>query len=160
MYGIHPARPTSCKTGALDLLHDARFTVATEKLVEQWRGQGRDVFRYLVDEANPWQPSSRAHHTVDLALLFGGFDLSFSPGAYTISATMARKWIKFVAGSAPWRPSEYFAFGPLGKSMVVDEDEFAVRRRKRHCDAIREIGMDRVDEVWKALAVNNVSFDN
>ena len=42
----------------------------------------------------------------------------------------------------------------------VDEDEFAVRRRKRHCDAIREIGLDRVDEVWKALAVNNVSFDN
>ena len=53
LYGIHPDRSNSCKTGALDLLNDVRFTVATEDIVKQWLGQGRQVFRYLVDEANP-----------------------------------------------------------------------------------------------------------
>ncbi|KAF3031841.1 hypothetical protein E8E12_001932 [Didymella heteroderae] len=160
MYGIHPGRPASCKIGALDLLHDVRFTVATEKIVEQWHAQGRHVFRYLVDEANPWQPSNRAHHTVDLPLLFGGFDLSFNSGAYRVSSVMSRKWIEFSAGMTPWEVKGYYAFGPLGNSMLIDEDGFAVRRRKRHCDAIKKIGVDRVDEVWKALAINNVSFEN
>jgi hypothetical protein len=160
MYGIHPDRPTSCKTGALDLLHDARFTLAIENSVEQWRGEGRQVFRYLVDEGNPWQPSSRAHHTVDLPLLFGSFDLSFNPGACKVSSNMGRKWIDFIAGLDPWEASDYFAFGPLGKSVAVDEDEFAMRRRKRHCDAINKIGVDKVDEVWKALAMSGVSFEN
>jgi hypothetical protein len=148
LYGIVLDRQTSCKNGALDLLTDVRFTLATESIVKSWRDAQRQVFRYLVDEANPWQPSSRAHHTVDLPLLFGSFDLSFNPAA------------SFIAGSDPWNPIDYFAFGPLGRSMVVSEDEFTARRRKRHCDAINRIGAHRVDEVWKSLAVGNMSFDN
>lgn len=160
MYGIVLDRQTSCKNGALDLLTDVRFTLATESIVKSWRDAQRQVFRYLVDEANPWQPSSRAHHTVDLPLLFGSFDLSFNPAASKVSAMMSQKWIDFIAGSDPWNPTDYFAFGPLGRSMVVSEDEFTARRRKRHCDAINRIGAHRVDEVWKSLAVGNMSFDN
>jgi carboxylesterase type B len=160
LYGIAPDQPSSCKTGALDLLHDVRFTLATETLVSQWRSAGRPVFRYLVDEPNPWQPSARAHHTVDLALLFGGFDLGFNPGACRVASAMARSWIEFIAGLDPWGADEYFAFGPLGNSRVLAEGEFAGRRRKRHIDAVREIGADKVDEVWKALAVGNMSLEN
>lgn len=161
LYGIILDRPNSCKNGALDLLHDVRFTLATETIVEQWRvAEEKQVFRYLVDEANPWQSSSRAHHTVDLPLLFGSFDLSFNPAACRASAMMSQKWIEFIAGKNPWDASNHYAFGPLGKSTVVNEDEYALRRRKRHCDAIQKIGTDRVDEVWRALATGNMSFDN
>ena len=160
LYGIHPDRSNSCKTGALDLLNDVRFTVATEDIVKQWLGQGRQVFRYLVDEANPWQPSARAHHTVDLPLLFGNFDLSFNPGANRVSSEMSTRWIKFIAGQEPWDARKYFAFGPLGNSMEIDEEAFAARRRKQHCDAIRELGVKKVDEVWMALAKGNISLNN
>jgi hypothetical protein len=160
LYGIYRDRPTSCKTGALDLLHDVRFGIATEDIAEQWRGQERRVFRYLVDEPNPWQPSSRAHHAVDLPLLFGGFDLGFNPGACRVSSEMARRWIAFIAGRDPWDAGFYFAFGPLGCSVGVDEEGFAARRRKRHCDAIRALGVERVDQVWMALAKGNISLDN
>lgn len=160
LYGIVPGRPSSCRTGTLDLLNDVRFTIATETLVGQWRGNGRQVFRYLVDEANPWQPSSRAHHTVDLPLLFGSYDLSFNPGASRVSYTMTEKWINFVAGSDPWDQSRYFALGPLGNCAVIDDEGFAVRRRKRHCDAIRSYGVDRVDKVWLNFAKGNISLEN
>ncbi|KAF3039459.1 hypothetical protein E8E11_005512 [Didymella keratinophila] len=81
-------------------------------------------------------------------------------GDCEVSAMMSQKWIEFIAGKNPWGASDYFALGPLGKSMVIDEDEYASRRRKRHCDAIKRIGADRVDEVWKALAIGNMSFNN
>jgi hypothetical protein len=160
LYGIYLDRPTSCRSSALDLLNDVRFTIATEDIVKQWRSEERRVFRYLVDEANPWQPSARAHHTVDLPLLFGSFDLRFNPGASRVSSEMSTRWIQFIAGQEPWDARKYFAFGPLGNSMEVDEDGFAARRRKRHCDAIRKLGVKKVDEVWMALAKGNISLNN
>lgn len=44
LYGILPCRPTSCKIGALDFLHDARFTNAIERIVQQWRGERKAGF--------------------------------------------------------------------------------------------------------------------
>jgi carboxylesterase type B len=160
LYGIYPDRPTSCKTGALDLLNDVRFTMATEDIVYRWRVQGRQVFRYLVDEVNPWQPSARAHHTVDLPLLFGSFDLGFNPGASRVSSEMSTRWIKFIVGQEPWDAGKYFAFGPLGNNMEIGEEEFAARRRKSHCDALRRQGLEGANEVWKALAKGNISLNN
>ena len=166
LYGIHPSRPSSCRTGALDLLTDVRFTLPTETLVQHWRsnsnsnGKERKVFRYLLDEPNPWQPSARAHHTVDLALLFNNYDLSFSPSARRVAAEMGRRWILFVAGREPWDAGLYFAFGPLGWSMEIDGEGFAARRRGRHVDAIKKVGTERVDEVWMALARGNISLYN
>ncbi|KAG5661252.1 hypothetical protein KAF25_005374, partial [Fusarium avenaceum] len=57
MYHIYLDRPSSCQNGALDFIND---------------------YKYLVDEVNPWQSSSGAHHALDLVLLFGGFDQEFS----------------------------------------------------------------------------------
>ena len=45
VYGIVPSRPTSCKIGALDFPHDARFTNATERIiVQQWCGERKAGF--------------------------------------------------------------------------------------------------------------------
>lgn len=44
--------------------------------------------------------------------------------------------------------------------MEIDEEAFAARRRKQHCDAIRELGVKKVDEVWMALAKGNISLNN
>lgn len=160
LYGIIPTRLSSCRLGALDFLHDVRFTFATEHMVNQWRSSSKQVFRYLVDQPNPWQPSSRAHHGIDLPLLFGTFDLSFNPNAWKASLQMSHRWIDFVSGMDPWQPDDYFAFGPLGESKSVDAKGFAARRRKMHCDAIERCGLERADLVWKTLAAGRISLEN
>lgn len=160
LYGIFPSRPTSCKIGALDFLQDVRFTLATERIVQQWRDKGRPVYRYLMDQPNPWQPSNRAHHAVDLPLLFGGFDLTFNPAANKVSALMSHKWIEFITRLEPWQAGNYFAFGPLGNCNLIDEDGFAARRRQRHCQALSACNGQQVDAAWKALAAGNINLLN
>lgn len=73
---------------------------------------------------------------------------------------MSTRWIEFIAGQEPWDPSNYFALGPLENSMEVGEGGFAARRRKRNCDAIRKLGVKKVDEVWMAPTKGSISLNN
>ncbi|CAH0003832.1 unnamed protein product [Clonostachys byssicola] len=159
-YGITADRPTQNRIGALDFLNDARFVLPVEKMVEEWRRANRPVFRFLVDQPNPWQTSSRAHHGVDLLYLFGGFDLSFDPAAQNISFSMHHKWIQFINGDNPWNPEQYWAFGPVGLSKAIDVQEFKARRRARHLALLREIGHDGFNPVFGNLAAGRISLLN
>ena len=73
---------------------------------------------------------------------------------------MAQKWIEFVNGLDPWHARSYFAFGPLGDSGPIDEKGFAARRRKKHCDAIRDYGAAKADVVWRSLAAGKSNLEN
>jgi carboxylesterase type B len=80
-YHIYLDRPSSCYNGEIDFINDYKFLLPIQRLERFLKKDSQiSIFRYLVDEANPWQPSSGAHHAVDLILLLGGFDLSFSRG--------------------------------------------------------------------------------
>lgn len=160
MYGIDPTRPTSCKLGALDFINDVRFAMPADDIASRWRQSGRHVFEYIIDQTNPWQSSSRAHHAVDLVLLFGAYDFSFNPSAETVGTEMRRKWITFINGEAPWPSEKIFAFGPFGKSTEIDEDEFAARRRVRHFKLLRSIGQDQVGQIFGKLAAGRLSLNN
>lgn len=87
LYGVTPGHDSACKIGALDFINDVRFTLLVRLLARQWT----PAYRYVVDHPNPWQPSSRAHHAVNLLLLFGGFDLGFNPGAGGVGREMRNK---------------------------------------------------------------------
>ena len=113
-----------------------------------------------MDQPNPWQQSSRAHHAVDLLLLFGSYDLTFNPAAQRVSTEMMHKWIEFANGLEPWQPDSYFAFGPLGQNGPISNEDFAARRRQRHCRAIEQCDAEKVAAVWKSLAVGNISLEN
>ncbi|CAG9941628.1 unnamed protein product [Clonostachys rosea f. rosea IK726] len=160
LYGITADRPTQNRTGALDFLNDARFVLPAERIVEEWRRAERPVFRFLVDQPNPWQTSSRAHHGVDLLYLFGGFDLSFDAAAQNISYSMQHKWIQFINGDKPWSLEQYWAFGPVGLSKAIDGQEFKARRRARHLALLREIGHDGFNPVFGNLAAGRISLLN
>lgn len=153
-------RPVSCKLGALDFMSDVRFVLPVEIMAERWRHDERPVFRFLVDQTNPWQPSSRAHHAVDLLYLFGGFDLSFEPTARRVSLQLQQKWLQFVNGENPWQPGASWAFGPYGESKCIGEPELAARRRKRHLRALGNVSPDVIDAVYKALAAGRLSLLN
>lgn len=142
LYGIVPDRPVSCKLGALDFLNDVRFSLPIERalLLQGGQEEGSKVFRYVLDQPNPWQASSRAHHGVDLVYLFGGYDMSHSKPAQEVSRVMQDKWIEFISGRDPWSPGSAFAFGPFGVCAPLDAEQLAVRRRNDHLVALA--GMD------------------
>ncbi|KAH6974733.1 lipase catalyse the reaction, partial [Ilyonectria destructans] len=91
LYNIDPDRPSASKTGALDFINDCKFVLPIEKMIQTWRTAKKPVVRCVLDEVNPWQPSSGSHHPVDLLLLFGGLDLSFSAAAHQTGIEMRKK---------------------------------------------------------------------
>lgn len=176
LYGISSTRPTASKLGALDFLNDARYAMPVEHIVSKWKGSTKPVYRYVFDQVNPWQASSRAHHAVEVIYLFGGYDESLrqfygeipksSALKYVyekIGEEMRESWINFVNGKEPWKGAKehYRAFGPNGDSKNIDEGEFAVRRRACHIEALRKVeDFSALDKVVGALAGGRLSFIN
>lgn len=160
LYCVSLNRPTPSKTGALDFITDARFALAVRKTARLWRTVGKRVYCYVIDQENPWQASSRAHHAVDLVLLFGGLDLSFNPAAEKVGREMRKRWISFVNGEAPWSNEKSFAFGPFGEYKEIDANEFATRRRVKHLDLLEKMDIANINAVFGALAAGRISLLN
>ncbi|RSL68964.1 hypothetical protein CEP54_002603 [Fusarium duplospermum] len=120
LYHIHPERPVSSRLGVLDIINDTRFAFPALEIGERWRKNKKRIYRYIIDETNPWQASSRAHHAVDLIFLFGGIDISFNPGADRVGREMRQAWLTFMYGGSPWLESSIQAFGPYGAVEELD----------------------------------------
>ncbi|KAI9847187.1 MAG: hypothetical protein M1837_003050 [Sclerophora amabilis] len=160
LYGISSTRPTASKLGALDFINDVKFAWGAEQIASRWRSAGKPVYQYIVDETNPWQASSRAHHAVDLLFLFGGYDGFTRPKAEEVGQDMRRRWIAFVNGSSPWSSEKRFAFGPHGQCGEFSDEDFASRRRTRHWELLKEIGFAEVNAVAGALVAGRSSLEN
>ncbi|CAK7218983.1 hypothetical protein SEUCBS140593_003739 [Sporothrix eucalyptigena] len=161
LYHVHEDRPSSSKTGALDFINDYKFLLPVEVLREQWSKAGKPVFRGVFDELNPWQPSTGAHHAIDVVLLFEGIDLSFSPAAQRTAAAMRKAWIDFVSGSDPWDASRgYYGFGPHGSCHLLDDAELRSRRRLSAMETLRKIDTKALDATLVTLTAGKISLLN
>ncbi|OJJ01744.1 hypothetical protein ASPVEDRAFT_52630 [Aspergillus versicolor CBS 583.65] len=160
MYHVVPDRPTACKLGALDLVNDARYTLPVEVISDKLKAAGKRVYKYVVDQPNPWQASSRSHHAVDLLFLFGGLDLSFNPVADAVGHEMRSRWIQFVAGDSPWSIEKRFAYGPVGECKEISEAQFAARRRVEHLKTLKEAGIGVYLPIVFALTAGRISLLN
>lgn len=164
LYHIYPDRPTSCATGALDFINDFKFVMPLELLGDMWRGAGVPIFRALVDESNPWQPSTGAHHGVDVLLLFSGFDLSFAPAVQKTAEKMREVWIRFVSGDEPWDCEAFddrrYGFGPYGISQLLDDQQLYSRRRLFEAKKLRRMSISALERVFTSLAAGKVSLLN
>ncbi|POR31401.1 Carboxylic ester hydrolase [Tolypocladium paradoxum] len=160
VYKIETTRPSSCKLGALDFINDYRFVLPIERLVQEWRAALKPVYRCLVDEPNPWQPSNGAHHAVDLILLFGGFDHLIDGVAKRTGKEMRRRWIVFINGKDPWRSESCVAFGPHGTFKELDQDECKSRRRVAQIDYLATADSGLLDKAFGALAAGKISLSN
>ncbi|KAJ5638601.1 Carboxylesterase type B [Penicillium herquei] len=160
MYQVTADRPTAAKLGALDIVNDARYTVPVEIVSRKLRAANKLVYNYVVDQPNPWQASSRAHHAVDLLFLFEGIDLDFNPAAKFVAQEMQQRWTSFVSGQAPWATDKRFAYGPVGECKEIDEQQFAARRRAEHCKVLQEAGIDVYMPILGALTAGRISLLN
>jgi hypothetical protein len=160
MYHVVPDRPTAAKLGALDLVNDTRYTLPVEIVANKLAAANKRVYKYVVDQSNPWQPSSRSHHAVDLLFLFEGVDLSFNPAAQSVGKEMRQRWIRFVSGEAPWPVDSRFAFGPLGECKEITETQFATRRRVEHCKVLGEAGIGVYLPIIGTLTAGRISLLN
>ncbi|KAB8276025.1 Alpha/Beta hydrolase protein [Aspergillus minisclerotigenes] len=160
LYQVVADRPTACKLGALDLVNDIRYTLPVEVISEKLAAANKRVYRYVFDQANPWQASSRAHHAVDLLYLFEGVDLSFNPTAEMVGQETRKRWIRFVSGSSPWSSEQRFAFGPVGDCKEISETQFAGRRRVNHLKVLREAGVGAYMPIATALTAGKISLLN
>ena len=127
---------------------------------DKLQSSNKTVYKYVIDQPNPWQSSSRSHHAVDLLFLFGGVDLSFNPGAEGVGQEMRRRWVRFVNGDAPWTEQKRLAYGPLGECREIDEVQLAGRRRTGHINALREAGMGVYMPIVAALTAGKISLLN
>lgn len=160
MYQVVSDRSTAAKLGALDLVNDARYTLPVEVISKKLESANKRVYKYVVDQPNPYQPSSRAHHAVDLLFLFDGVDLSFNPSAYAVGQEMRQRWISFVSGEAPWGESSRFAFGPVGECKEINDVQFAARRRVEHCKVLQEAGAGVYMPILAALTAGRINLLN
>lgn len=160
LYNIYPDRPSSCKLGALDFINDYKFLFPAERLARTLREAGGTAFRCLIDEPNPWQPSNGTHHAVDLVLLFGGFDVSFSPAASRTGEQMRRAWVRFVHSEDPWPEDLHAAFGPYGMFQKLDDVEVRSRRRLDQVSYLESVDSEVLDKVYFTLAAGRISLLN
>lgn len=167
LYGITANRTHASRDGVTDFITDARFALPVEDMwaaARQEQGSTVQWYRYLFDEPNPWHASSRAHHGVDLVMLFGGLDISHSTHAEAVGRTWRSKWISFVAGEEPWAKQRRYAFGPFGQCRELDveegsgEKEFSARRRTRAMAKLREMGWSAYNPIFFKVAAGKVSL--
>ncbi|KXH61754.1 carboxylesterase [Colletotrichum salicis] len=160
LYNIHADRRSSSKIGALDFINDYKFLLPAENIARLFRAANKPAYRYLVDEYNPWQPSNGAHHAVDLLFLFGGFDLSFAPGAQKTGKQMRKSVIKFLHSQEPWQLGSYAAFGPYGMFQELDSVGIKLRRRSEQAEFLHSVPSEILDKVFFALAAGRISLLN
>ncbi|KAI5206106.1 carboxylesterase [Aureobasidium subglaciale] len=160
VYHINNSRAPQCRHGALDFMNDMRFALPVPLIVEKYENEGKKAYRYLFDQANPWQASSRAHHAVDLIYLFGGFDMTMNPSAEELGKEMRRRFIWYINGEAPWKIHQTMAFGPLGDTKEIDDRGVAARRRTRQMEEVKKLEASDVAAVFGSLAAGRISLHN
>lgn len=160
LYHINESRAPQCRHGALDFMNDVRFALPVPVIAKKHKEHGNRVYRYVFDQANPWQASSRAHHAVDLIYLFGGFDMSTNPSAEQLGREMRKRFIWYMNGEAPWAEHKTMAFGPLGDTKEIDDGGVAARRRTRQMEELSKLEAGDVAAVFGSLAAGRISLHN
>ncbi|WZH44120.1 carboxylesterase [Fusarium acuminatum] len=163
IYHIYLDRPSSCQNGALDFINDYKFVLPINRLEKLWNDSQKPIFRYLVDEVNPWQSSSGAHHASDLVLLFGGFDQEFPNSTKSSGQAMRKAWIQFINLEQPWTTSGsdlYYSFGPHGVSKSINKSGLGARRRMTQTEMLGRMDSVLLDKVFAGLAAGKVSLLN
>ena len=115
----------------LDFLNDGMFAHPAYAVAQRYKAASVPVYQYIFDQVNPFDPSAKAHHSVDLLYLFRAFDLSKTAEATAeeFSKSVQEKWVTYATGGTPWAKNTYYAFGPSGQVGPLSTEDLKKRRR-------------------------------
>ena len=147
----------ACKAGSLNFINDYLFAEPVVCISERWNIEKRNCYRFVIDEPNPWRPSTGAHHGVDVLLLFGNYDFTSYPAAETTGRELRKRWIMFVNGEKPWSSAAY-AFGPDGKCGEVGTEEIVVKRRGEKLEYLSKL-RPKPNSVLGSLVAGRISLE-
>lgn len=160
LYHVDHERPAQTLNGALDFLTDVNWGFRVHTMYQKRRERKQKTYQFVFDQPNPWQASSRAHHAVDLIMIFGGIDLCFNSGAVKVGQRIRQAWIDFAYGEDPWSEEKTFAFGPFGTSGELTDGEYRFRRRVHCYEKLQETDPKIYQEVNAKLAGGRISLLN
>lgn len=133
----------------LDFLNDALFAYPAQAVAQRYRAASVPVYQYVFDQDNPFDPSLKAHHAVDLLFTFRAFDLSNAADATAedLSTSVQEKWVTYASGESPWNQDTCHAFGPDGQMGPIAPEKLAERRRFAAYDVLSQIPVSELNNV-------------
>ena len=139
---------TEAKQIGLDFLNDAMFAYPAYALAQRYKATSVPVYQYFFDQVNPFDPSAKAHHAVDLLFIFNAYDMSKSDEtAEDFSKSVQEKWMTYGTGGSPWAKDTYYAFGPSGQTGPLSAEDLAKRRRLPAYDVLSHIPSNELSNV-------------
>ncbi|KAF2848598.1 carboxylesterase [Plenodomus tracheiphilus IPT5] len=134
-------------------INDVKFAFGTSEICRREHELAkRTCYRYVMDQANPWNKDAGAHHAIDLLFLFGGpFDYTHDTSAQIVSSDMRGRWVAFANGEDPWEQSTVYSFGPGEGFGPIHSEELTKRRRVSCITQLGYIGWRRCQPLMTRL---------
>ena len=133
----------------LDFLNDAMFANPAYAVAQRYKAASIPVYEYIFDQVNPFDPSAKAHHSVELMFIFKGYDISKAAGvtAKNFSKSVQEKWVTYGVGGSPWAKGTCYAFGPNGQMGPITSEELETRRRLTAYEVLSQIPLYELCDV-------------
>lgn len=159
-YEITPTTPDDiAMQSILEFANDIAYYAPALAFAKSWPGK---VYYYHFDEPNPWDGAFKgcSTHLLDAAFLFQGFNGMLSSEGREVSISLAKTFINFANGDAPWKAFDkekggLQRFGPSQSSVSTFVENNGWREGRRDTIfRLEEEGVVDLDELsvaWDAF---------
>lgn len=155
-YNITPNTPDDeAVQSILAFANDIAYYLPALFYARFWPGKS---YYYHFDEPNPWDGAFKgcSTHLLDAAFLFQAYNEKLSDEAKEIAVALAKAFIKFANGEAPWKEFEnkeggLMRFGPSGKKVKEFVKGYGGECRRDVLLRLKEegvVGLDEVSVAW------------
>jgi hypothetical protein len=138
----------------LAFANDIAYYLPALFYAKSWPGKS---YYYHFDEPNPWEGAFKgcSTHLLDAVFLFQAYNKNLSDEAKEVALALAKAFIKFANGEAPWKEFEnkeggLMRFGPSGEKVEEFVKGYGGEGRRDVLLRLKEEGVVDLDEVSAA----------
>ncbi|KAF2869112.1 carboxylesteras-like protein [Massariosphaeria phaeospora] len=159
-YNITPlTSDDAARQSLIEFASDIAFHAPVVAFAQSWPGR---TYCYNFNEPNPWDGPFKGDstHVLDAAFLFQNFNEKLDPRAREVAVELAKSFIEFANGGAPWQEYDketggVMAFGPSEKQVkrLVDRNGWGNERRDVLFKLKEEgkIDLDELSVAWDSF---------
>jgi hypothetical protein len=138
----------------LAFANDIAYYLPALFYAKSWPGKS---YYYHFDEPNPWEGAFKgcSTHLLDAVFLFQAYNKNLSDEAKEVALALAKAFIKFANGEAPWKEFEnkeggLMRFGPSGEKVEEFVKGYGGEGRRDVLLRLKEEGVVDLDEISAA----------